>query len=215
MRSSRRTIVRAAWMVTWIGVVLASAEARAAGECREECWEARRVCQAAARASHRACTNRCEASIEDAAERARALCRERELGPRACMRVILYAVRQAATGCREDCGQVLARARAFCNEERLECHDACTGPLDPGCANQCLDDFAVCREELGGCTDACEAQAETALESCRDRLDDRVAFLRCLRAVRRDTSLCREACHEESPCGRELRPCLAECATQP
>ena len=184
------------------------------GACREECSEARVVCEAAATAAHRVCHARCADALEDAVRRARRICVERDLGPEACERLVYVFASVAEQGCRRDCRAALERARQRCAEEVRECRLACLPPLDPACVGACREEAAACRAELGACLGGCRETLAADAKACRELVADTCdldGFKTCVREARAAAERCGHACYEGHRCGAELGMCLREC----
>jgi hypothetical protein len=189
----------------------------AEGACREECGEARRVCHRAAHAGYKFCWDECEQTVAAAVHRARDACDDRDLGRRECARLVDRSFARAARECREDCRRIGRRARGACREERHECRRACAPPLDAECVAECRDEFGACRDDLGACRESCAADAEAALQECRELVSDSCdaeAFRECVHQARSEARACVDDCHEENACAGGLRECLGDCAEQ-
>ncbi len=197
-------------------VALGAAPAGADDTCASECQEARSTCRRAAHAAWRACAAECGESVAAAARAARRVCDEGELGPIECRRLVREAVQAAQSACREDCGNARALARRLCSEERADCRRTCVAGLDPSCVAGCRDELATCREGLDACTEGCRPTLDAALAACRTEAAaggtcDPEVYRECAAAARADALVCGAGCHEEHPCGGELRECLAAC----
>jgi hypothetical protein len=207
-----RTISRVAGLALAL-LLVAPPPAASEEECRVECREARRTCHVGALVTHRACHARCEDAAIGAAQRAGQECRDLGLAPRECAEHLRAATAQAAQACRERCSALQERARARCEEERTECVQACAGPVDPACAQECRQGFAGCRDDLKACSAECRTIATDQFQDCRAE-PDAAGRRECFRTTFAAAHECNEECHESLACGSELVGCLKECAVE-
>ncbi len=182
--------------------------------CREECHEARKVCERAAKAAFKACRSICEESVSAARREAAAMCESEGLEGKDCARLTRKLVAEALDGCKRDCAQVYKRARNVCHEERKECRIACVPPVDGECFMGCREEFGACRDALGECTEGCREKRSAAIEECKELIADTCdpeAFRECVHQARVESRQCAETCHEDFSCGADLRECVGEC----
>jgi hypothetical protein len=125
-------------------------------------------------------------------------------------------MRDALGACRDDCQGEREIARALCQDERGECHEACVAGLDPACVEGCQGAFETCRVELESCGAGCRADFEAARAACAtssvvDGACDAAAYRECVAAARDQAAACVADCQEASPCAHDLRECLGAC----
>ncbi len=196
-------------------MLLASGTARADEQCREQCQDSRRVCHDAAHRAHRVCQVRCDEAISTAIERVLHICREQQIDREQCAELVQRAVHAAGKSCRSDCRSASKQARATCRRERLECRIACAMPHDPVCVEECVDEAAMCGQDLDACASDCAATAAARIEQCReDFVDDRLERYRCVRRARHEGEVCATSCDEAFPCMHDLRDCLGDCVLE-
>lgn len=204
-------------LVTLLGA--AAPAVAEASECQLECREARRGCHSAGHAAYRSCRRTCDESAAEAGGRAHAVCREAEMGPRECARLVKDSVAAALGACRDDRRNARSLARRLCHEERQDCRQACVEGLDEVCVAACSTDLERCRDDLGVCAEGCAEEARTAAELCKlDAVVDGACvpetLRECARRVRREGTACAAACHEELSCHDAARDCLLACPPQ-
>jgi hypothetical protein len=159
--------------------------ALADAECREECVEAKVVCEAAAHRALAACYEECTDGD----------------GP--CRNQCKYFFRWARTKCaeeRHECrvacggGPALCSCTAGCSETLVECREE---KVD--CVRECATET---REALDACRDLAQDGAPP----------DEVRA--CVEAAEMDGRMCVQLCHHLLPCGGDFADCVGECRTE-